>query len=250
MGRGRSIGIAICLSFCVGGCILFLLMWESRYYEFWDLARWPLLICPTLGILLAIVLPKGRHPWIRLALTGAFAAFLVFVVLPKLAVSRHKPSPGLGRYNLGQLGMAMSAYQLEYSGYLPFDERGPLHSLSLLYPAYLDAPAVFQNPFISSSWKRRKNGMKFPDDTGLDGAVCHFGYTWHAPRNAPDDFALVADMAQFLMLDDGEWGVNVLYPDGRVRWQEEPYASSDSHDNIFAPEKGWSPDTDSWIRQE
>jgi prepilin-type N-terminal cleavage/methylation domain-containing protein/prepilin-type processing-associated H-X9-DG protein len=40
-------------------------------------------------------------------------------------------------------------------------------------------------------------------------------------------------------------GQNVMYFDGHVDWKETSYASRDPNDNIFNPQAGWGPDTDS-----
>jgi len=42
-------------------------------------------------------------------------------------------------------------------------------------------------------------------------------------------------------------GQNVMYFDGHVKWMETVYASRDPNDNIFTPQSGWGPDTDSYL---
>ena len=147
--------------------------------------------------------------------------------------------------NLHQIGNAMVSYMDDHDGDFPFDSRGPLGSLALLYPRYVDTPLVFKCPEASRKRKKRETAGRFPEDTVLAGLPCYFGYTWRVPNNTPGDFAIAADMPE-----NHSEGFNVLYASGEVRWAASPFCSHDPADNIFAREPGWSADTDSFIRQE
>jgi prepilin-type processing-associated H-X9-DG protein len=145
----------------------------------------------------------------------------------------------------------MVNYAEDYGEYYPFDERGPLHSLALLYPDYLQDPKPFRCRIASA----RKGGanplVSFPWDTPLAGIPCDYGYTWHTTyRNPEMMFAIVADMPQnHDAIKTRANRFNVLFFDTHVSSKRTPFCSSDPADNIFAREPGWSPDTDAYIRQ-
>ncbi len=147
--------------------------------------------------------------------------------------------------NLNQIGKAMFMYREENEGYFPFDERGPLHSLSLLYPHYMRETNVFQCPVAARIRRKGEAPVTFPEDTSLGGIVSDYGYAWHVPKKPPPRCPVVADMPG----NHGN-GFNVVFADYSVCWEREPFMRDDPADNIFAPEPGWSADTDSYIRQE
>lgn len=220
------------------------LMSNSRYVEFRANARWIALVAGFLAVLAVLPLRRTLPIW-------AFYFIVVPVVIgfwmPVLLIlGRTGPGSLYKACNnhLGQIVSALYTYRQDNQGYLPFDDRGPLHSLALLYPRYLEDPRVLTCPSVLSRWKRRHEGATFPRETSLAGVKCHFGYTWHVPANPPPGFGVAADMPQ-----NHVKGFNVAYPDGSVFWRETPFCSHDPADNIFAPEPGWSPDTDSYIRQ-
>jgi len=158
------------------------------------------------------------------------------------------------KQNLSIIGKALFAYSLEHEEYSPFDERGPLHSLALLYPLYLEDPFLLWFVCPSSRdhrWKRRLLA-RFPKDSLLAGLPCSYGYTWRvSPEVVPANFAIVADMPHNHMPKEGQvMGFNVLYVDGAVRFEGNAFCSYDPNDNIFEAELGWSADTDSYIRQK
>lgn len=137
---------------------------------------------------------------------------------------------------------------MDYASF-PFDERGPLYSLALLYPRYLGNPEVFVCPDAAKSEWKRKLAATFPEETELRGRKCYYGYFWHRSRRA--NFPVVADMPMNHADRKGKViGFNVLYDDGHVSWSVTPFCANDPEDNIFAQEPGWSPDTDTYIRQK
>ena len=188
-----------------------------------------------------------RTTWAVVVAVGVVAAALTGWFLWSLS----RPADGRGyrapcRETLSILGKAIYAYSLENAGCAPFDERGPLHSLGLLYPRYLDQARAFVSPTASET----APFARFPENCELAGAPCSFGYTWRVPQNPPNDFAIVADMPANHADAKYGAGFHVLYADGYNKWQTTPFCSHSPADNIFAPEPGWSPDTDSYIRQD
>ena len=147
-----------------------------------------------------------------------------------------------------RIGKAIEAYQGYNGGFAPFDERGPLQSLTLLYPDYLNTSGVFRCSNITSSWRRHNEGPMFPAGTPFAGTACHYGYTWRIPQKPPADFAIMATLPGVFAEHGKPTDWCVLYADGDVRWQKTPFCSHDPDDNIFSPEPGWSADTDSYIR--
>lgn len=149
------------------------------------------------------------------------------------------------RTNLGQIAKAMAVYAETNGGFFPFHERGPLASLALLYPQYVDGPRHFACSNASGNVKQT-DVKCFPAVTPLAGQRCDYGYTWRASESSPPYFAVLADMPRNHAKPGGHF---VLYVDGHVSWQTTPFCSADPADNIFAPEPGWGADTDAWIRQ-
>ncbi len=53
--------VITCFGLCAAARIAFFPMSESGYYEISEGSRWPLLLCSVLGILLALLLPRGSQ---------------------------------------------------------------------------------------------------------------------------------------------------------------------------------------------
>ncbi len=182
--------------------------------------------------------------------SGVWGAVLLFFMLTMSpGTVRREPSPC--HENLNLIAQAIFTYTLDNGEYFPFDERGPLHSLALLYPEYVRQPKAFRCPYARRKrWKRRM-AAEFPADNPLAGLPCDYGYTWRVHPFAVSNFAIIADMPMNHARQEGKAvGSMVLYVDGHVSWKGTPFCSNHPGDNIYAQEPGWSPDTDSWIRQE
>ena len=171
---------------------------------------------------------------------GLLPVAVALLALPAYARSREKGRRVMCMSNLNQIGRACIIYQEDYGDFFPYDARGPLYSLSLLYPRYAPDPKLFVCP----SAKDDKTG-RFPDGTSLAGYPCSYGYDHLIHyRDATPSTAVLADMP-----GNHKGGYNVLYFYGRVEWASTAYASDNPEDNIFAGEPGWGADTDAHIRQ-
>ena len=190
-----------------------------------------------------VVTGTRTYRWLALGLILANALGATGMILPRLT-SPDQPGGACGS-TLSQVGKAMFVYSQANADYLPFDEKGPLHSLCLLYPECLKTGRVFQCPMVGSPIADAERRRHFPSDSRLAGAACDYGYTWRVSANPFHDFVVMADVP-----GNHEGGFHVLYADGHVKFQTTPFCSHDPADNIFSPEPGWSPDTDSYIRQE
>lgn len=238
------------LVLAIVGCLVSIYLRTSYYYDIRDLGSLIAAAAMFAVIIALIAIPgKRRHPVILGAIIAGIALLGFGILFSALISTGKAPASRIEcMYNLQKIGIAMHAYREDNNGYFPFDQRGPLYSLSLLYPRYLADPSVFECPSVSRMWKRRdlRNSSVFPPGTSLAGSPCHYGYTWHVSPNSPGDFAIVAD----LPVNHYPHGYNVSYADAHVGWNTTPFCSHDVHDNIFAPEPGWSADTDSYIRQK
>ncbi len=142
--------------------------------------------------------------------------------------------------NLLQIGEALFAYQQTNSDYIPYHERGPRWALSLLYPEYMDDPEVFVCPSV-----KKKHLPKFPEGCSLAGLPCAYAYDHETnPRYTQSGHVIGADLQRNHL-----GGQNVVYYDGHTSWNSDNFCSNDPNDNIWLPEPGWDPDTDSYLRQ-
>ena len=180
-----------------------------------------------------------------------FSGFLLLAALSMSCALGPHPIEHLitnGKDKLQQIGKGISQYTQDNNEFYPFDERGPLHSLALLYPKYVDNPKTFESPLLMHSLRWRRQALPFPSDTPLAGKPCGFGYSWRIKPAAVSNFAIAAELPPLIAKT---WG-NVLYVDGHVSryGPKNPFfCSNNPLDNIFAPESGWGADTDSYIRQ-
>jgi prepilin-type processing-associated H-X9-DG protein len=224
------------------------LLWNSGYIEFEAPAKVFSLCCAFIGVVSAAVLFDPLPRFWRLTIVPVIAILLFQPALEINGTIRDRWPIRAGANCLSQIGSGMQQYRQDNHGYFPFDERGPFASLALLYPHYLDDARVFTSVNVRSHWGKRNEGPFFPSGTALEGAKCHYGYTWRVPLNPPGDFAIAADWPTNFMREGHLGGFSVLYADGSVSWRESPFCSHDPHDNIFSPEPGWLADTDSFIR--
>jgi hypothetical protein len=183
---------------------------------------------------------------IALGALSFFATLILAAKLLPLAVARARAearahASNVCANNLHQIGLAMTVYRATNDEFLPYDERGPLYSLSLLYPAWIDEPKIFVCPSVGKREKR-----VFPPGCSLAGHPCSYGYDNETHfRNMTPGAAIAADMP-----GNHDGGFRVLYYDGHISSSRKGnYCSQNSHDNIFAREPGWEADTDSYIRQ-
>ena len=212
------------------------------------------LIAAVLGFVSWRLSPKRRI----LSCGGAVFALAAFVLLLVLYltlfpdVERVPPRHCIPILN--QLGKAMGSYVIDHDSRFPFERRGPLHSLGLLPEgAYVPDGDLFRCRAVDCSVWKRDRAARFPPGAAFAGERCDFGYTWRIPPagEIPSDFVIVADMPwNHSEREDEAKGFTVLRADGSVSWETSPFCSHDPNDNIYAPEPGWSPDTDTWIRQK
>lgn len=150
--------------------------------------------------------------------------------------------------NLHQIGCALRLYQDNYGGFPPFDARGPLYSLALLYPDLVPDARVFLCSDVEKDRRKKASAPHFPSDCRLAGARCDYRCQWSASSTAPADTPIVADMPQNHVTKEYA-GCNVLYFDGHVAWRATPSIPPGAKDDIFAPAPNSAPDSDALIRQ-
>lgn len=234
----------------IGGIVGAEVLWRLASREFGGPAKLTSFLAACLGVAaVSVAASKLKEPSRLMIL---MIAVLVFFAPALILMSRtwgHTSPRQVSANAIHQICYAMQTYRTEFGGYLPFDERGPLESLALLYPRYLDSPLVFRDPGLLRERHVELEQIVFPEGTSLAGAPCWYGFTWHVPLDAPADFAVVADEPSLFTCGGSGGGANVGYVDGIVKWQSTPYCSHDPADNIYAPERGWEADTDSYIRQ-
>jgi hypothetical protein len=114
--------------------------------------------------------------------------------------------------NLAGIGKAMQVYAADNGGYLPFDERGPVYSLGLMYPKYIDDAKAFECP---SAHERKVGTVFFPEGVGLSRNPCSYWYSTEPdPKKLQPDSPLLGDLP-----GNHEDGGNVLRLNGRVTWE-------------------------------
>jgi len=167
------------------------------------------------------------------------AAVFAMLLLPALGQARSVGREAVCKSNLAQIGKGLMVYAGENNGFYPYDERGPLYSVALLFPAYIDDVRVFVCPEVGGDEARM-----FPDDSALAGNRCSYGYN-HVrldPHSAGPGTPVMADMP-----GNHKTGYNVLYFDGRVSHASDVFAGVNPKDNIFLDDVGV--EGDAWIRQ-
>lgn len=138
---------------------------------------------------------------------------------------------------------ALAQGVLEYDnlhGQWPYDARGPLFSLSLLYPKFVTDPIVFRCPSRGEEETRR-----FPIGCTLAGKQCSYGYDneFNALQTKPE-----MPMAGDLPGNHGA-GAHVMTFDGQVTFTNTFVLGEDPPDNIYVADEGAEPPTDAYIRQ-
>jgi hypothetical protein len=196
----------------------------------------------------------------------AVAAILMFLYLTRIREDCH-PRPC--KHNLAQIGKAIYTYTQNHGGYYPFS-AGPAHgsqgrehdtmtSLANLYPEYLATVKVFR---CNKSKNKPNATPNIPQGATKDSYQWNqrnwtlhdttYGYDCRIKPAAPSSHAIMADMdgacaaSGCALPQNNKQGQNVLYVDGKVKWQQTNTVSNNTTDNIFT-EAPWHADTDSYI---
>jgi len=142
-------------------------------------------------------------------LSGALlAAFLV----PAVRRARADLRRDLRKAAVLRLASALVMYAREYDDRLPYDARGPMHSLALLYPAYVQDPEAFLAPVETDATATER--PTFPPDTSLAGRPCSYVYSPPGAPGWPEPDRIVLTE----LPTPGAAGRYVVYADGRVGW--------------------------------
>ena len=254
------------LTVCILGAVLSFLVARSRYYDLQQSFALLFVLFSLAGAVAGFRLGSRARPQWRRGL--AYGLALLLLVAPFTAfyvcIWRHPPGHEKGpRWfliahshrmdSLGQLQTlcrALENYSSDHGLYLPFDERGPLYSLALLYPQYVQDPEGFESPVFSNSWFRRNEGRpSFPADCALAGERCDYAYAWK-PYKLDRYFAVMASSPRTFLEDGQPQGFCVLYSDWSARWHCDPFSEINPNDNIYAPDPEWPVDSDTWLRTE
>jgi len=234
--------------------ILLVLAARLRLSDYYDLALfgvWLSVCALMVGWLACQSFIVGRSIVARLLVTAIAALLVALAVRPvgDLQHRRHCESITLTMEHMLEIGRGLKAYRLDNDGFYPYDERGPLESLALLYPRYISDPKTFTSKGIAGYWFRRGQGKSFPKGTSLTDAPCHYGYGWPVPPNAKDSLAILSTIPECYA--ESPLGYCILYADIHVSWVGlYPMNPSVQGDHLFALEPGWGGDTDSYIRPE
>lgn len=246
--RRRVVAGGIMMATAIAGLIVAFEMRRSGYDEFKGICGAVAFVSACVGVAGVGVSVSLLALNVRLFLMAMAACLFFLPALVLLARSHHLTSRSASRHELAVISKALDCYRSYNGGYFPYDERGPLESLSLLYPHYMATPRIFRSDYLHYHLGHRSEGPFFPEGTPFAGAPCHFGYTWRVPRDVPGDFVIIADKPGVFLAKGATPGFSVGAVDGSVRWVTDPHCSHDPNDNIYAPQPGWSPDTDTFIR--
>lgn len=193
--------------------------------------------------------------WLTLAESSRAAACVVIGGLAGLGAwgvheagtPREKVTRPYCKNNLHQIGCAIELYRYNYGGFPPFDARGSLYSLALLYPDLVPDARVFLCSDVEKDRPKKASAPHFPSDCRLAGARCDYRCQWSASSTAPANTPIVADMPQNHVTKEYA-GCNVLYFDGHVAWKATPLIPRDGTDDVFAPTANNAPGSDALAR--
>ena len=198
-----------------------------------------LFVFAALGLLLSLRL-KGWDPALS-ALAVLLIALWIFRI-PVISFEQAGPPSDpkeACEANLKAIAQGLGAYA-DRHGHWPYDARGPLFSLALLYPKFVADPAVFISP-----GKGDKETRRFDIGCALAGKRCSFGYD--------HDFAAIRIKPETPVAGDlpGNHadGAHVITFDKQVRFTNEFVLGEDPKDNIYTADEGLAAEVDTHIRQ-
>jgi len=183
--------------------------------------------CVECGTVFDVAQPGGPSPGAAVEKsggrwTGAVALTAVVVLLSgALLAAFLVPAVRRGRADLRRdirkaavlrLASALVMYAREYDDRLPYDARGPMHSLALLYPAYVQDPEAFLTPVGREAAATER--PTFPPGTSLAGRPCSYVYRPLGAPGWPEPGRIVLTE----LPTPGVAGRYVVYADGRVGW--------------------------------
>ncbi len=148
----------------------------------------------------------------------ASAIILAILILPRLHYAGQQLEMEQCGKQLQRIGAGMLAFARDHHEKLPYDPRGPLESLSLLYPKYVDDPKVF----VCASAPKVKVA-EFPKSCTLAGHGCSFLYDAAsaggaaAPKTLEPDAVIITEVPGSHPGDGG----NILCADGHVEWRDK-----------------------------
>jgi predicted Zn finger-like uncharacterized protein len=137
---------------------------------------------------------------------GLCSLIFQLILLPAMEKAPERAREAVCRNSLGEIGKALQQYVADSGGYYPYDPRGYLYSLALLYPAYLDSPTLLRCPSDRAA-------TASPRDCSLAGAVCSYEYVPPVKGETPENVPLMMDLQ-----GNHKDGRNVLFADHKVDW--------------------------------
>ncbi len=238
-GCSRSSGLAI--ASMIVGIVAILTCWFGVVFG---------LVAIILGIIALVHISRseGQLTGKGFAITGIITGgvsmlWMVTLVaglaLPGLARARSVARETACESNLRQIGQGLVAYARANNDFYPYDERGPLYSVALLFPKYIDDANVFVCPEMLGCETRM-----FPIDSALGGNPCSYGYN-HGRLQTGDASRATPVMAD--MPGNHDARNKVLYFDGRVVRVPDGFADIKQQDNLFLDDP--SLQNDAWLRQ-
>jgi prepilin-type N-terminal cleavage/methylation domain-containing protein len=119
--------------------------------------------------------PRGAFTLIELLVVIGIITILIGTLLPTLSRSRKVARRTAVLSSLHQIGVAVAAYQVEFKGWFPRDQREGVEGrafcgLALLAHRYKLPPALLVNPNTNDTVATRTNADSWPVLIELDGA--------------------------------------------------------------------------------
>jgi len=158
--------------------------------------------CPSCGSQYTVSAEQARHE-VKCAQCGQAYSF-------PAGTARDAAQRAQCAWNMRQIGMAMYCYAENHLDHLPYDPRGPLHSLVLLYPDFVIGPEAFKCPSDSEP-------DAFPEGCSFAGQPCSYRYVAGPTLRATGQRPVLVERQE-----NHIGSTNVLYGDGTVRPQTGP----------------------------